>query len=492
MPSHLAQASGMPELVHSRLARWAIERGPQCALQSETGSLTFAELAQRVEAHACALQEARAPSTVLQDCAPPILERLVAFLGTVASGRCAAVCDSTWPSQVWRNVQANVRAEPSGSQPCDNAAPTSLSPFYIGFTSGSTGQPKGFRRHHRSWTESFQACLQSFGGPASERILAPGRDSHSLFLFGMLLGLWTGAGVVVQEQFSASAALHTLAQGETPCLVAVPSQLLLMLDWAAHRQLPAMEDVRLILISGARWPRHRTPDVQALFPNARVVEFYGASETSFIAWTDSSADLPENIVGVPFSTVEIDVRGATGPDSDGLIFVRSPMVFMDYVGQSGDSTAALRDGDWVSVRDIGHLDAQGRLCVIGRESRMLVTAGKKLFPEELESVLESHPSIASASVHGVPDPHRGVHVAALIRWNESMLSSENPLTSPNLHDLQAWCRERLEAFKTPRQIWICAEWASTPSGKTDHTALGQALAKATAKQDTHPWLTLLR
>lgn len=471
-----------PELVHSRLARWARERGAQTAIASEAGSLCFADLARQVADYAQELQRQRAPSTVLQDASAPLLQRLVAFLGTIASGRCAAVSDPAWPPAVLDAVRTLLPTHPS-----DCAAPGPLTPFYTGFTSGSTGLPKGFCRHHRSWTESFDLCLDTFGDAAACRILAPGRDSHSLFLFGMLLGLWTGAGVVVQEQFSAAAALTTLATGQTPCLVAVPSQLLLMLEWVQHRKLPPVRGVRLVLISGARWPRARTADLQALFPDARIIEFYGASETSFIAWTESHADLPDNVVGQPFATVEVQVRGATPDSPDGLLYVRSPMLFIDYVGGRNDPTAAIRDGDWVCVRDLGHLDAQGRLCVAGRESRMLVTLAKKLFPEELEAVLEAHPAIARASVHGLPDAQRGVHVVAVVQWSSAEVSAAE---RPDLHALQQWCRTRLEAFKIPRQMWVAAEWAFTASGKTDHGRLGQALATT---QATEPpaWLTHL-
>jgi acyl-CoA synthetase (AMP-forming)/AMP-acid ligase II len=448
------------------------------AIQSEAGSLTFEALAQQVQAHAEALSLDRAPATVLQDSGQPLTQRLIAFLGTIASGRCAAVSDPAWPPAVLAAVRAKLP-----QAPCDSAAPGPLSPFYTGFTSGSTGLPKGFRRHHRSWTESFEVCLSTFGEAASTRILAPGRDSHSLFLFGMLLGLWTGAGVVVQEQFSASAALETLTTGQTPCLVAVPSQLLLMLEWAAHRQLAPVHGVRLILISGARWTRSRTPDLQALFPQARIIEFYGASETSFIAWTESHPDLPDQVVGRPFDTVELEVRGATPESPDGLIYVRSPMVFMDYVGAAHDHTAALRDGDWVCVRDLGHLDDQGRLWVAGRESRMLVTMAKKLFPEELEAVLEAHPAVARASVHGLPDAQRGVQIVAIIQWKADSERAK-------LHVLQSWCRSRLEAFKVPRQVWVHADWAFTASGKTDHLALSRTLP--TLSHGASPCLTPLR
>ncbi|MES2484147.1 MAG: AMP-binding protein, partial [Pseudomonadota bacterium] len=365
------------------------------------------------------------------------------------------------------------------------AQPTSA--FYIGFTSGSTGVPKGFRRHHRSWTQSFLACTQAFGPDAATRVLAPGSVSHSLFLFGMMLGLWSGAGVVVQDQFSAARALDTLALGHTPSVVAVPSQLLMMLEHAQRRQLPPIEGVRLVMISGARWMRERTSQLRLLFPNARVVEFYGASETSFIAWMDASEAASAQAVGQPFAGVDIDIRE---PDAQGvgLIYVRSPMLFTDYVGGQGDPTAALRDGDWLSVRDLGSIDAQGRLCLVGRQNRMLVTSGKNLFPEEVEAVLAAHPGVAAVSVQGLPDPVRGQQVVAIVQPADDAVSLDAAA-------LGAWCRERLEAFKLPRRWFACGVWPLTPGGKTDHPALGRALAayhRGADQQDPTSCLQVLR
>ena len=449
--------------VDAPLAFWARDRPHAIAIDDGTRRLSFAQLADAVAARTAVLSAQHAPATVWVDDTLDLPGRLVDFLGIIASGRSAAVGDPDWPHAVREQVLASIPQAPADLLP-----PGPETAFYVGFTSGSTGLPKGFQRHHRSWTESFRICVSEFGQGAATRVLAPGRSSHSLFLFGMLLGLWTGAGVVVQEQFSAGRALDSLAQGHTPCLVAVPSQLLVMLALAARRKLVPMPLVQQIMISGARWMRGRTPELRKLFPNARIIEFYGASETSFIAWTDADADTPPEVVGRPFGNVELDIRDTAVPGGPGLIFVRSPMLFMDYVGSDRDETAALRDGDWLSVRDVGFLDAAGRLCLMGRQKRMIVTQGKNLFPEEVETALAAHPDVLGASVHGVADPLRGMQVIAVL--------DIKPWASLDAAALSAWCRTRLEAFKTPRAYFVCVPWPLTASGKADHSMLAGLVA----------------
>jgi len=473
MPQAPAAAmDGLPPdpfaLVHGPLAHWARERPGALALANETCRLSFAELHERVQIHARRLDADGAPATVLLRGDAGTLDGVAAFLGVIASGRCAAMGDAQWPAGVAQAMAGQL------SQGRASGAATPLSPFYTGFTSGSTGLPKGFVRHHRSWVESFRVSLQDFGPAAGSRVLAPGRMSHSLFLFGALLGLWTGAGAVLQERFSAPRALAALQVGAAPLLVAVPSQLVLMLEYAERRRLAPIAGVQLVLISGARWLRERTPALRRLFPHARIVEFYGASEASYIAWMDADPAAPAQAVGRPFSNVDLHIgphpQGpALPPGQPGLIWVRSPMLFMDYVNP-GDATAALCVGDWLSVRDCGYLDASGLLHLCGRESRMLVTQGKNLFPEEVEARLLAHPAVAQASLQGMADGLRGTRVHTVLQW-------QGDVPPPGAQDLAAWCRAALEPFKAPRHWWLWqGDWPQTASGKTDHGAIGRALA----------------
>ena len=463
--------------VQQPLAHWARTRPQAIALADAHQILSFAALQARVEQRAATLQAAHAPATVLLPSGLGVVGTLVEFLAVLTAGRCAAVGDPAWPAAIAQSVQATIAALPAQAPPAD----ASLAPFYIGFTSGSSGMPKGFRRHHRSWVESFRVSLRDFGEALAGRVVAPGSMTHSLFLFGALLGLWTGAGTQVQAQFSAERTLHDLAGAPASVLVAVPSQLLLMLQLARRRHCAPVPQVRLVLISGARWMREHTPALRQLFPQARIVEFYGASEASYVAWMDACADAPAQTVGRPFSNVEL--RIGQHPDAPiplgqaGRIWVRSPMLFMDYV-HATDGSAALQEAGWLSVRDMGWLDAQGLLHLCGRESRMLVTQGKNLFPEEVEARLLAHPAMAQASVLGLPDPLRGMRVHAV-------LAAAPGRDLPDGLALAQWCRDTLEAYKAPRQWWRWqSPWPQTHSGKTDHAALATAVQARLARAPT--------
>lgn len=450
------------QTVHAPLAWWARHSPSAIALDDGRVKLSFAALAARVAADAAALDAEGAPTVVWAEESISPGDQLQRFLAIIASGRTAAVSDPDWPARVRDAVRLRM-ASHAGAVP--GAEPVAAgTPFYIGFTSGSTGVPKGFQRTHGSWTHSFDACVQSFGPATRTTVLVPGRLSHSLFLFGALLGLWTGAGMLLQQRFSAASALEALRLGQAGSLVAVPSQLLLMLEHAQRHPMGPITATQLVMISGAPWPRARTAALRALFPSARIIEFYGASETSFIAWLDSDPRVPDDVVGRPFANVELRVE-APAP---GLIYVRSPMVFSNYVTLTAeeDGTAVLRDGEWLSVRDMGHVDEEGFLHLLGRQQRMLLVQGKNLFPEEVENVLAGHPSIAAASVQGLPHAVRGTQAVALLALSDAVDRSA----------LVAWCQQRLESFKLPRRFYTVDAWPRTPSGKTDHSALARLLA----------------
>ena len=563
------------DLVHGPLLRWAREHPDwpaiiQDAHGSHARQLDFGQLLAAVKERGAAPTGRVLGSNVLLTSTADPLTLLIDFLAVIRTGRCAAVADPDWPTEVHARMEAALR-DMGDQSPAPSPPPTPETPFYIGFTSGSTGLPKGFRRHHHSWAETFRITLETFGPVAGGRVLAPGRMSHSLFLFGALLGLWSGGGTSLQSRFSAGRTLATLADGSCPVMVSVPSQLLMLLTAARRRRLGPIPQLKLLLISGARWAHENTAPLQALFPQARIITFYGASETSYVSWMQATPDAPPQAVGRPFGNVQVHIgpadtlppasgsgngphgtggsmplpspaapatvsppvspasSPAVSPSSStpslasspatpttssppsgkaspptqedhadpssrpqpGLIWVRSLMLFIDYVNGQ-DTTAARRVGEWLTVRDIGWQDAQGNLYLVGRENRMIVTQARNLFPEEVEARLMAHPDISQAAVLGLPDPQRGqvVH-AVLMRPSDdsshapSMTGStevEAPALmsmTPAPADLVAWCHQALESYKVPRHWWRWQDrWPMTASGKTDLTAIRHALEGA--------------
>ncbi|WP_315836753.1 AMP-binding protein [Bradyrhizobium prioriisuperbiae] len=414
------------------------------------------------------------------------------FLAAARAGREAQVLDPDWPLDMARTILAQlspalvissdprlagdhtiVLADPymplmqlasafgASADAIPSSEPDDLLPFYVGFTSGSTGMPKGYRRHHRSWTESFRHDGLEFGIGPDDVILAPGTLTHSLFLYALMNGLNVGARVILCRRFRPDTVVRLIEYERATVLYGVPTQLQLTIKAAGDRSLATM---RWVLSSGAKWPAETRQQLLRLFPAAQFAEFYGASETSFMTVAKASESNPETSVGRAFSGVDVTIRDQSGrrlpAGEPGYVFVESAFLFMDYACGEDD---LLREGDAMSVGDIGFLDARGFLHLVGRASRKIVTSGKNVYPEEIERVLERHPAIVSAAVLGVPDADRGERLIALLR-----LQGEASVTSAQLI---AHARAELPLPKVPRVYAAVPEWPLTRSGKTDFETL---------------------
>jgi len=146
-----------------------------------------------------------------------------------------------------------------------------------------------------------------------------------------------------------------------------------------------------------------------------------------------------------------------GGGDGGEVLVRGPMLFRGYRGDPARTAAALREG-WLHTGDLGRLEPDGRLVVLGRGDDLIVSGGVNVHPVEVEAVLAAHPAVAEVGVRGLPDPEWGQRVAAFA-------VPADPADPPTLAELRAFALERLPAAKAPRQLVLLPALPRGPSGK---------------------------
>ncbi|TCK31092.1 long-chain acyl-CoA synthetase [Ancylobacter aquaticus] len=431
-----------------------------------------ADLAGRVSGMAALLAARTAPGEGVALAMGNAPELVAAFLACAVSGRQALVYDPSWPAPYRAAIDAALipalTLETLGEVPPAPFPPPPApdSAFYVGFTSGSTGLPKGYRRAHRSWIDSFTASEVEFGLGADDVVLAPGGLAASLHLYGVIHALHIGARAVMMRQFHPRRALRLIARHGVTALYATPTQLQMLVEAGAGERFPTL---CLLMVSGAKWRAETRAATLALFPNAGIAEFYGASETSFITIAHPEETVPPGSVGRAAHGVALRIRDAQGHDltagEAGAIWVGSSMLFDEYACGSAPETR--REGDFLTIGDHGRLDEAGFLYLHGREKRMLVTAGLNVYPEEVEAVLASLAGIEEAAVFGLPDDLRGVELVAVLRG-----SFDEPA-------LRAACRALLPAAKIPRRFLALESWPRTSGGKANLRALEAFAAERT-------------
>lgn len=319
--------------------------------------------------------------------------------------------------------------------------------FYMGFTSGSTGSPKAFRRRQQSWIESFQMTASAFGITHQDHVLILGTLLSSHFLYGAISTLYFGGTVTLLEKFSPVKGKEVLERGDVTAIYTVPTMTESLLQIEAFGEHPL-----LVISSGADWGISSKKQLVTKFPQVTFYDFYGTSELSFVSYLSSNDFLKKpHSVGQPFSTIQVEVRRVDHtvcqPNETGRIYVKSPMSFSGYLHEDEPQQ------EWLTVYDMGWLDEDGYLYMSGRENGMIVYGGLNIFPEEVERVLNEQPEVERSIVIGLPDPYWGEIPVAIIE------------TTQNLKTIRHVVKEKLAAYKVPKKWLVIDRMIETSNGK---------------------------
>jgi len=319
--------------------------------------------------------------------------------------------------------------------PADNHG---LNIAFIRFTSGTTNARKGVVLSHETIRDRVLAANKAFQISENDTVIWCLPMAHH-FLITIVLYLNAGATVVLARHVTAKPFLEAVNKWRGTILYAAPFHFALL---ARDNSDLKIDSVRLAVSTTCALPQNVAEDFRKRFGKT-LSPALGIIELGLVALNSGEALNKWNSVGKPISDFEIKILS---PDENGVgeIAIRGPGMADAYAAPWQSRENILRDG-WFVTGDLGKLDADGFLFLISRKTAVINLAGRKVFPEEIETVLNRHPAISESRVFGRAHSHLGEVVEA-----EIVLKG----ATAKFDDMSAFCREHLASFKIPTRFYV--------------------------------------
>jgi long-chain acyl-CoA synthetase len=338
---------------------------------------------------------------------------------------------------------------------------------YLTYTSGTTGRPKGAMNSHSNVAynaEVYRVWMEL--GP-DDVVVGAAPLFHITGAIGHLAAAaHAGAPVILAYRFDVVEVLRLIEQWHGTFLIASITVYIALMNHPAIKEFD-LSSLRKCFSGGAPIAPSVVEQFQSL-TGAYIHNLYGLTETTSPSHSTPMGGTapvdPESgalSVGVPIPGSLIKICDADSgadlpPGERGEIVTSGPMVVAGYWQKPEESAKAVRNG-WLHTGDIGFMDEQGWFYIVDRKKDMIIASGYKVWPREVEDVLYQHPAVREAAVVGVPDAYRGETVKAFVSLKAG--------TSTDSEALIAFCKERMAAYKYPRQIDILPELPKTATGK---------------------------
>jgi long-chain acyl-CoA synthetase len=329
------------------------------------------------------------------------------------------------------------------------------------YTSGTSGLPKGVPLTFGNLQSDVDAAIAYMDFQTRHKFLGIIPLFHVFGMIAMMLApIQLGATAVYMGRFSPLGAVKAIRQHGISLVLGVPSMFAAM----ARLKEASADDFKTIfaMISGGE------PLPAALYEAFRsrfrvtLHEAYGMTETSLAISVNTPQRQKPGSVGKPIPGMQVafldDEGKAALAGEPGEICVKGPMVMKGYFNLPAENAASFTPDGYFKTGDIGMLDSEGFLHITGRRKDLIIIAGEKAAPTEIEQILVAHPGVAEAAVVGKKDASRGEVVLAFIIPREG--------STPTLEDLREFCRlQGLAQWKAPREIRIVKDFPRSPTGK---------------------------
>jgi len=370
------------------------------------------------------------------------------------------------PPEGTRPFAALLRAAPLDEPGGDVVARGPDDTAVLVYTSGTTGKPKGAELTHFQLYMNCTIAGGLFGARSDDVVLAVLPFFH-VFGLSSVINVFVrfGGCLSIVPRFAPAAVLDAIEADRCTVIGGVPTMLhALAQQDVAGRDLSAL---RVAVSGGASLPE----DIMRTFEDKygiEVLEGYGMTETASSCSFNRPGDRKVLSIGKPLWGVQMRVCDSdgrplpAGREHVGEILIRGHNVMKSYLGRPEATAETLRDG-WLHSGDLGFVDEDGFYFIVDRAKDLVIRGGYNVYPREIEEVLYAHPAVLEAAVIGKPDERLGEEVVAVL--------SLRPGAAVTAEEITAYCRERLAAYKYPREVRFMDELPKGPSGKILKAAL---------------------
>lgn len=350
-------------------------------------------------------------------------------------------------------------------------------PINIQFTSGTTGTPKGATLSHCNILNNGYLCGEGMGFTHEDRLCIPVPLYHC---FGMVLGnlacMAHGATAVYPDAaFDPLVTLQTVEEEKCTALHGVPTMFITELDHPRFNEFD-LTSLRTGVMAGAPCPVEVMKRVIGDMHMEDILIGYGQTEVSPInnmTLPDDSLEKRTETVGraVPWVEIRIvDENGIVVPIGErGEICTRGYSVMRGYWNDDERTAETIDPAGWLHSGDLGVMDGEGYIQVVGRIKDMVIRGGENIYPREVEEFLYTHPDIAEVQVFGVPDEKMGEEVCAWVQLHPGKTLTEEAL--------KEFCRDQITHFKIPRYIRFVDEYPMTVTGKIQKFIMRDMMAE---------------
>ncbi|MGV0810146.1 class I adenylate-forming enzyme family protein [Mycolicibacterium setense] len=356
--------------------------------------------------------------------------------------------------------------------------PPQVDPSALGlliFTSGTTGAPKGVMLDHANLDAMAEMGRQALLiGPTDRCLLILPLFHVNGIVVSVLMSLLAGASVVLAEKFDPHTFFGIVEQHRPTFFSAVPT-IYSMLAALPDHVAPDTSSLRFGICGAAPASAELLDRFEARF-GFPLIEGYGLSEATCASTINPVAgERRAGTAGIAFPGQQIRIVDELGaevaPGADGEVLIAGPNVMRGYLGRPDETARVTVDG-WLRTGDIGHVDADGYLTLVGRSKDMIIRGGENIYPKEIEDVLTSHPTVLEAAVIGVPDDKWGETVAAYVQ--------PRPGFTVDPAALQDLCSRKLAGYKRPTSITVMDAIPKNAVGKPDKAPLRATHVKGTS------------